>query len=790
MALFDLPKRQDVPKNRTELLLQKIDRGSNTTPVVAMRGSGGKNDLQKTINSIKAFVSSYLSKYLDLYSCIRTEAELEDYISKCIENGYCAIDTETTSLDPITTTIAGFSIYTPGLEPAYIPINHISYVTRARLNDQLSEEFCGIQLNRLKEAGTRIIFFNAKFDIRVIKHTLGVQLKAYWCSYIASMLLNENDDEHGLKALHNKYVLDGKGDAFKFSDLFENVVFIYIPINTAYLYAAHDAKITYELFKFQEPYLTKGTEENIESELEGVSDIFWDIEMPLIDVNVKLEDTGIYFDMELDKKLSIKYNQLLIEKESNFHELVSQYQSEIASYRRMMGANCKLDNPISIGSPQQIAILLYDILKLTSCDKNKPRGTGEEAIKGIKHPVAKAILDYREVAKLISTYIDKLPNEVNKNTERIHAGFNPVGTVTGRFSSSSPNLQNIPAHGSGSEVRNLFAASDGHIMISSDYSGQEPRVMAHMSQDPVLIKAYKENKDAYCVIASVAFDKTYEECKEFWPDGTENKQGKEFRDHAKKIVLGVMYGRGIASIAEQLGVTKPKAKEIYNKVLNALPGLQDFMGKCQDMAFNYGYVDTIWGRKRRLPGIQLQKYEFSRIDGYVSKDFNPLDFEDGIVDDYIDQEIIDYYSNQLDRAWGSKKWEIIEEAKKEGIHIVDNGGKIAEAERQACNARIQGSAADMTKRAMIVVHSDKELNELGFKMLIPVHDEIIGEAPYENALRAGKRLSEIMIGVTSDLSVPFKCDATYFLNWYGKSLNENDINDLITGKKKRKDFTS
>lgn len=789
--LPELPKLQQKHGNANDLI-DKMRRGSNQkAPVVAMRKGSKNQDLSAVINNIKASVAQALGKYGDRYICIREENELIQYIDKCINNGICAIDTETTSLDPITTTIAGFSIYTPGEKAAYIPINHCSYITFTKLKNQIPEEFCGEQLQRLSDAGTKVVFFNAKFDIRVIKHTLGTKLKAYFDTYIAGRLLNENEPESNLKALHNKYCLEGKTDAFRFSDLFDSVTFTYIPVNTGYLYAARDAEITFELYKFQEPFLTPGTEENIESELEGVSNVFWDIEMPLIDVNVELEDTGIYFDMDLDARFSEKYNQQLHEREVAFHKILDDYEKEINSYRRVTGVNCKLDNPISIGSPQQIAILLYDILKLTSCEKGKPRSTGENAIKGMSHPVAKAILDYRETQKLINTYVDKLPNDVNPKTGRIHAGFNPVGTVTGRYASSDPNLQNIPSRGPGKEIRKLFVATPGYVLVSSDYSAQEPRIMTHMSQDEKMLKAYQEGKDLYCEIASISFGVPYEECMEHYPNGAPNPEGKKLRDQAKSIVLGTMYGRGIQSIAEQLETSAKKAKEIHDKVMTSFPGLKQFMEDCRDMAYELGYVDTIWGRKRRLPGIQLSKYEFSRLSGTVSEDFDPLDFDSDGEDfdnNYIDPEIIKYYTKKLNAAWGSKRWEIIEEAKQEGIVIKDNGGIIAEAERQSVNSRIQGSAADMTKVAMIKVHNDKLLKECGFRMLIPVHDEIIGEAPYETAIIAGEQLLKLMVDAAKNLSVPFKTDAEYSLQWYGKTLSEEDINDLKDGKKKPVDF--
>ena len=194
--LLDLPQLNQ-KRGDPKTLINQINQGNAKAPVMAVRKGGQSQDIVSIITNIKASVAQNLGKYADRYTAIRDEDELGANIDKCIKNKICSIDTETTSLDPLTTTIAGFSIFTPGEKAAYIPINHRNYITFTKLKNQLSEQFCAEQLQRLRDNDVKLIFFNAKFDIRVIKHTLGVKLNAYFDSYIAAKLLNENEEECG-----------------------------------------------------------------------------------------------------------------------------------------------------------------------------------------------------------------------------------------------------------------------------------------------------------------------------------------------------------------------------------------------------------------------------------------------------------------------------------------------------------------------------------------------------------------------------------------------------------------
>lgn len=766
MSLFDLPNISN-SKVSDSAILSKTSK-KVTKPLI----KGGGSLIDK-INSITYEVDSKLGEYKDKYECIRNLADLTTYIDKCIENNVCALDTETTGLNPMLDKIVGFSLYTPNNKAVYIPINHIDYVSNELLNNQLTIAECKAQLQRLVDNNVKMIMFNAKFDIRVIRHQIGVYLTPYWDGYIAQRLLNENEPENGLKALHKKYILKNEKDAFSFSDLFENITFNLIPIKAGYIYAARDAEVTYELYKYQEPFLDKENEKCKEKELLDVAYVFREIEMPLITVVADMEDYGIKVDIDYMNELSEKYNKLLLEKEAAFYALCDKYSDKIEAYKGA-NPNNKLGSMINIASSTQIAILLYDILGEKPIPKQPPRGTGEEVLKAMNNEFCQCILEYREVAKLISTYIDKMANVINPNDGKVHCSFNQYGADTGRFSSSDPNMQNIPSHNK--DIRKMFVADDDYVLMSSDYSQQEPKVMTQMCGDEKMLNAYKEGKDLYAEIASLAFDKPYADCLEFYLDdkgnktGETNKEGKARRSQAKGILLGILYGRGLASVAEQLKTTKEKAKQIQDKIFKGFPAIPKFEEESKRMAYEEGYVTTLWGRKRRLPNMRLPKYEFD-FTKKASANFNPLDFEQS-DEEYIDYEAIDRYTTLMDNAYGKvAKEQIKAKAREEGIIIKDNGGYISDAERQCVNARIQGSAADMSKKAMLLVGKDERLKELGFQLLIPVHDELIAQCPLKNAKECSERFARLMSDAAKDkLEVPISCDVEITKQWYGEPI--------------------
>ena len=743
-------------------------------PKTTSKKGGSQYDKVKALSQL---VEEKLGKYADDFENIFTLERLTEYIDKSIQNGFIAIDTETTGLDPITDRIVGACIYTPGEKPSYVPINHVSLITNLRLTNQLTNEEVASQFVRLKEANVKIIMFNAKFDIRVIKNQLGVEFIPYWDGFIAGKVLKENEEEGNLKYLWKKYCSpDKEAEHFTFDKLFKGYSFDLFPIKTAYLYAAKDAIMTWELFKFQEPYLTPGHERCIECGFEKLANLYHNIEMPIIPFVAEIEDNGISLNIEYANQLSEKYNKLLQEKEQNFTNALTEYKDKIIQYKATHPAT-KLSDPINISSPTQLAELFYDILQVGVISKKEPRGTGEEILEKMNHPLCKPILEYRGVKKLLTTYIEKMPSIVNKKTGRIHCSFHQYGTDTGRFSSSDPNLQNIPSHNK--DIRPMFVASPGHILIGSDFSQQEPKLTADLSNDEQFIQSCASGKDAYAIIASIAFEKPYEDCLEFYLDengnktNKVNKEGKERRNMSKIILLGICYGKVMKSIAQDMGVTEEKAQEIYDAVMRNIPGLKRFMDESQEMARVNGWVETKWGRRRHIPDMQLQPYE---IKCKGTTNFDPFfdSTELGVVDDT--ERLKQQYLNDLCNAkYFKEKQKIKEKAEADGFSIKDNNGFIANATRQCVNSRVQGSAADQTKIAMYNIYTNKRLKELGWKTLLLVHDEIIGECPVENAKECSEIFVQCMLDSAKDLRTGAKCDASFCYEWYGE---EVDIDKL------------
>jgi len=753
MPLLDLPKRDSK---------ESIIKKAKTKPKSVQSVVNG-------IDQVRQRVNANLGKYADKYKVITDVDAFNKYVDKCIEEGVVAIDTETTGLNPILDKIVGLSLKSPTQVGVYIPINHTSVFTKTRIETQLTEQQVKKSLQRLVDnVGT--IWHNGKFDIRVLKWQVGIEVKdenIIWDTLIGSHLLNENEP-HGLKYLYNNYIIkQGKEEEeiFKYSDLFEGTNFAEVPIDTAYIYAAHDAEMTYELFNFQWPYLNY---ENItkDSPYSGISYVFNYVELPAIKVVSEMENQGVSLDTDYAKGLEVKYRKELEQAKQDFYKELDKHQQQITSYNIKNPG--KLTNPINYSSPKQLAILLYDILKLEAVSKDNPRGTGEDILIKLDTPLGDAVLKCRALEKLLGTYIEKLPKDINQKTNKVHTNFNLTGTVTGRFSSSDPNLQNIPSQNK--DIRKMFVADKGYVFIGSDYSQQEPRILAHMSGDEELKKAYKEGKDIYAWVSSLVYKLPYEQCLETRPDGTKNPEAKQRRNIIKAIVLGVMYSKGPASIAETLNISKKEAEEVMKTFFTTFPRIKTFISESQLAASKKGFVETAWGRKRRLPDMLLPEYEFSVVEGAV-ENFDPLDF--GVQKKLeITPDVIEKYTSLLSRAFGYKKvTEIIDNAKQDGIIIKANTMRIEDAKRQCVNSRIQGSAADMIKSALIRLGRNQELKDLGFRLLMTVHDEIIGQAPYENRKRSGELLSKIMIEAALEkISVPMKCDVEITTSWTGKEV--------------------
>lgn len=308
-------------------------------------------------------------------------------------------------------------------------------------------------------------------------------------------------------------------------------------------------------------------------------------------------------------------------------------------------------------------------------------------------------------------------------------------------------------------------------------SQQEPSCLASFCKDMGYTKLFDTRfagNDLYSAVASACYNRAYEDCCEFNADGTKNPEGKKFRNLAKPVLLGILYGRGDPSVAEGMGISLEEAKCLKSNLFKKYPEIMIFEQKSLEMGRELGYVTTVCGRKRRLPDLQLDEFEFKWQDG--PKNVDVLDF-DGNVEDEVPDELCNKYWRKLKQARFGQKRAIFEEAnKKDGIWIIDNGAKIADASRQCVNARIQGSAADLTKLAMIDLYNNKELRDLGFRLLIPVHDEIIAECPEENVKECSRLLAEIMSKAAEKiLGMPFKCDVEITREWYGEPIDGSKV---------------
>lgn len=421
-GFFNLPSARSTTKR--DMKIAQKSKKAQTMNTITIKGTGTLID---KIQSIVSLVNSKFAKKKDQFILIRDEQSFINYIDKCVENGVISIDTETTGLDPIEDHIVGLCIYTPGMKAAYVPVNHISYITQLKVDNQLPIEFLREQMERINTENVKTIWFNAPFDIRFIKHTIGVLLTPYWDASIASRILYTEEPRggRGLKQLHKKYCSSNKGEAFSFGKLFDDIPFNLIPVNTAYLYAANDAVITYELYKFQEYYLDPNYEGYKTHHMEGPSNVFFNIEMKSMPVFIEMEENGVVIDVEYAKTISEKYHAYADKIAKRAEEVLSRYKDEIDDYIRHTPTT-RLTNPINIGSSVQLSELLYDVFKIPPPDPKKPRGTGDDILERIDHPLVDVIRDQRFFDKQLSTYVDKIPSIIHADG-RVHCRFNQYG---------------------------------------------------------------------------------------------------------------------------------------------------------------------------------------------------------------------------------------------------------------------------------------------------------------------------------------------------------------------------
>lgn len=432
-------------------------------PPKSVKSSSINNEL----NEMSAKVIDYFKDSASIL--IQTVSQLHEYITCCIEAGYAGIDTETTGLDRIHDTIVGASLYYPGGVECYIPCKHLVPIFDEPYKGQLTYEEVKVEFQRLVDAGTKMIFANADFDISMMYKDFHVDFSdvCYYDVILAWRCLKENEKDNALKVLYNKYCLGGKGDPKKFNDFFSPKLFPYCKPEVAKLYAANDAKITYELFKWQLPYVTKTHPKCKKHKLEKIADLVWNIEMPMIKVCAMLHRVGVYLDKDVARVLHNRYSEKKEEAVQKLGNLV-----QVLIDEKDIPVNSK--RPFRTGAefnPNSTPHVKYLINSLLGSDATS---TGKEVLEGINVPVTDQILVVRGLVKLLSTYVDKLPNVVASD-QRVHAQFKSIGADTGRMSSADPNMQNIPSHAT--DIRHMFrATAEKEYVVESEVDEESNEV--------------------------------------------------------------------------------------------------------------------------------------------------------------------------------------------------------------------------------------------------------------------------------------------------------------------------
>lgn len=715
-------KGLEINMSREEVGMDDISKRLIHNKVCNVTVKRNKNKLENALAVIQELVKSGRLHAEGEVETIRTPERLKEYMDHCKQSGEYVLDVETTGLDIYNDILVGICLYTPGETSAYVPFNHTD-LQNVRVADQMSEEQVrDIMLPCLQDQELRCINHNIKFDNKKLAWDWKqIIVNIYWDTLIAGYVLNENEP-HGLKPLYNKYILHGKGSSEDYGDLFEGIPFNYVPIDVATVYGANDGFKTYALYKFQAQYLR---EDHPREDFRKMYYVFREVEMPLIPLCTDMEMRGVEIREDFAKELSEDFNKEMVEVEAKCDAYVEQFKQYILDHNNLMRltkGTCK----INYSSPQQVAALFYDIFKLRSVSRKEPRGTGDKIIQKFlstakkkdtkkSREFAEFLENYqrfKEIKKLLGTYVDKIPQVKEPKINAVYTTYNQYGAKTGRFSSSDTvskiNLQNIPSKEK--RIRKIFKARDGYKLVGGDFSQIEPRVLAFLSGDESMINAYKEGKDLYAIMGSQVYQLPYEDCREFYPDGTVNAEGKHRRTTMKSVLLGIMYERGATAIGEQFNKSAEWAQQLIDNFYKSFPKINQYRLKIENMAETYGYVTTITGRKRRLPDMQLED-----------------------KDDYRYQE----------------------------------------AHRQSLNSVIQGSSADIMKLSMIAIYNDPRYKALDCHMIITVHDELIMEVPEDHIKEGAELLVGTMKRVGHSLiDLPMSVDAEVNDYWYGENLAE------------------
>lgn len=604
------------------------------------------------------------------YMAITDKHVLESWITEIQDIGTVAIDTETTSLNPMQANLVGISLCIYPGKAAYIPIAQMEPIQPSLLDQSISSsQFLSLDtvIGEIKkicsDPSIRKIGHNIKYDLLVLaKH--GVDFQNVEDTMLLSYLLNGSRHFHNMDDLAKLYL---DHTTLTFSDLMKQnkgaKTFADIPLDQAVAYAAEDADITLQLYKVFHPQIFS----------EHLTTLYETIERPLISVLQKMEKKGALIDPLILKRLS-----------ESFSLAMSTYAQDIFQ---------KTGKEFNLASPKQLGDILFQEMKLPGGKKGKngSYSTDVDALEALSaqgHMIADAILEWRQMAKLKSTYTDALCDQIHPLTKRVHTSYGMTVTSTGRLSSSDPNLQNIPIRTEmGRSIRDAFIAPENYKLISLDYSQIELRLLAHVANIPELIDAFHANQDIHALTASQVFGIPLSDIT------------KDIRSKAKAINFGIIYGISPFGLSRQLKIPQSESKKYIETYFKRYPGIQDYMNAMISLARKQGYVETLFGRRCFAPEINSK--------------------------------------NPAARGF---------------------------AERQAINAPLQGSNADIIKKAMIKIDEYLSRNQIDAQMILQVHDELVIEAHMSCAESLAQKAQEIMQQIVH-LRVPLIVDYAIGNHW-------------------------
>jgi len=594
------------------------------------------------------------------YETVLDAHSFECWINKLKKSDQFAFDTETTSLDYMKARVVGVSFAVEVGEAAYVPFAH----DYPGAPDQLSEQdVLGVLKPLLEDNSAKKIGQNLKYDAHVLANhdinLVGIAQDTMLESYVLDSTQRHNMDDLALRFLGHTTIhfedIAGKG--------IKQLTFNQIDLEQAGPYAAEDADITLQLHHKLSAAL---------DEEPALKKVYQEIELPLLSVLLKIERTGVMIDASMLKKQSRQLAERLKELEKQAYD--------------------EAGETFNLASPKQLSGILFEKLKIPTQKKTKTGqySTAEEVLQelAVDYALPKILLEHRSVSKLKSTYTDKLPLQVNEKTGRVHTSYNQTVAATGRLSSTDPNLQNIPVRSEeGRRIRQAFVAPEGYKMLAADYSQVELRIMAHLSEDENLLRAFAEGVDVHRATAAEVFSVAL--------DAVQPEQ----RRAAKAINFGLIYGMSAFGLAKQLNIGRYEAQDYIDVYFARYPGVKLYMDKTREQAHDRGYVETVFGRRLYLPEINSR-----------------------------------------------------------------NGQRRQYAERTAINAPMQGSAADIIKRAMIAVDHALSTSKVDAKVVMQVHDELVVEVLHKDVEVVSDLLRREMERAAT-LKVPLVVDIGAGNNW-------------------------